>query len=326
MSETDSGKGGYTHDMMGNCNAMIRNYPRFEDSCSADAGLGDLRCNISDPTQAPTSRPTRQPTAWPTAEGVTKRPTRLPSVAPTTSPSLRPSRAPTRRPIVPRPGTPTAHPTLSPTAETFLAAEYSQILNGMTTADFLDATGTQRSFERTVASAVGVNPSTISITNVSDTSSRRKSQIRQRKDSGIAVDYSVSVIIQDLDIQDFSEALSLIESLIAASVSEGDFLKRLAENTGANTSVFDNITISAPSFRGSHVSYLSAPPALSPTLFPTNSSVKSEGLPLYVFIAIGAAGLLLMVFVGVLVHFCLKSPPTYRQVKVSPRDPALVSS
>jgi hypothetical protein len=319
---SEGGSAGFTRQSMDKCANLMWNFPQYKDSCPADLGLGDQRCNVSEPTPTPTRRPSLRPTAWPTQEGVTKRPTRPPTQAPSPAPSRRPSKRPSAQPIAPRPGSPTRRPTVAPTSHTLVTAEYKQSLDGMTVSAFSEDAEAKTAFQETVAGVVGTNASAIVINNATEVSSAASGQRRlgQARHVGIVVDYSIFFSTEDLDTQDVESALSTIGARITASVSDGEFLRSLVERDGGS-GLYENVTVSAPSFQGYSVTFFSLPPALAPTAAPTAEESAASALTdsTLFLVALGAG--CAFVLVAGLIH-CRNRQKGYKlmqSVQVSPR-------
>jgi hypothetical protein len=269
---------------MSACNDLLVNYPHVPNSCSATEGIGDIRCNIPDPTPTPTASPSLSPTPWPTAQGATKMPTKSPTRVPTLYPSLMPTRTPTLAPIAMRPKSPTPMPTQAPTPSTEIAVTYRQGLDGVSAASLMKDADAQLAFRETVAESIeDIDADQVTINNITDSTSNRRRlafRITGAPTVSALVDFSVVLLIQDLNMQDVTSAVSVINTRMTNSVTGGTFQTSLKSKS--TSSVFSNATAGAVNFVGTKVAYLSPAPTPAPSNQPTitfqpTSAAKEEG-------------------------------------------------
>lgn len=253
------------------CNSLLGNYPLLPNSCPAIEGINDPRCDIPDPSPSPTARPSLSPTPWPTVQGATKMPTKSPTNSPSHSPTLMPSKPPTRAPVVTRPRSPTPMPTLAPTASTKIAVNYKQDLTGVSAASLRNDSEAQLAFKETVAESIeSVTADQVVINNITegDSSQRRLTlRVEVTETSSASVDFSVVLLIQDLNVQDVDSAVSVINSRISSSITGGSFQSSLKSKS--TSSVFTNATAGAINYIGTKVAYLSPAPTPAPSGQPT---------------------------------------------------------
>lgn len=203
------------------------------------------------------------------------------------TPTLYPSPVPKDPTFEPTPG-PTGEPTFAPTASTVVELQLNQVIQGVAASDF-QTPNFRITFTKSVAAAMNINNNSVSIGNVTESSSSRRmsgfgigSGLRASSahpnhlltaTTTLNIDYSVILIIQSLGFQDPEEAVLSLVDTIQGSVSTGEFLDILREVSNTfSMDIFANAATPDVTITKVTLSYNSPAPSSSPTHQPTHET------------------------------------------------------
>eukprot|EP01032_Pedospumella_encystans_P009282 gene9282-10940_t len=306
-------------------------------SPSADPSVKPSTGPTFTPTKLPTGNPSGDPTT-PTCPSVL--PSMTPSIAPSLDPTVTPSAKPSALPSQYPSAVPSPAPTVKPSADPFpmkteISFQCSMDLTGTDKDTFASDTAAQQAV--IAAFAAGMNNTSVdqvSITNITDTTSRRLSSSDRDlttsgnlragvkiSDASIAITLKVRRILEVLGLtaEDGAALYSILAAQINTAVSSGDFTTRLtARLTESGSSISltpqtETFSVGDYSMRVVATPVPSLRPVITPTIgvntptfIPTAAiadKTNDAGMPLGALVGIIVAAVVLALGIGAILYF-----------------------